>query len=117
GRVWDVIAAARYLHGKYGGDVGVYVLGEGSAGVLAAYAALLESEIAGVVLDRPMLSHMNAEAPRFLNVLRVCDIPDVLGMLAPRALTVYGSRHKALEKVADIYAAVGASENFTRSGN
>ncbi|MHC4509255.1 MAG: alpha/beta hydrolase family protein, partial [Planctomycetota bacterium] len=45
GRVWDVIAAARYLHGKYDADVPVYVLGEGSAGVLAAYAALWEPEI------------------------------------------------------------------------
>jgi dienelactone hydrolase len=117
GRVWDVIAAARYLHGKYDADVPVYVLGEGSAGVLAAYAALWEPEIAGVILNRPMLSHMNAEAPQLLNVLRVCDIPDVLGMLAPRALTVHRSRHKALEKVAEIYTAAGASKNFTRSGN
>jgi dienelactone hydrolase len=114
GRVWDVIASARYLHDKYGGRAAVHVLGEGSAGVLAVYAALWEPQIAGVILNRPMLSHMNAEAPQFLNVLRVCDVPDAIGMLAPRPVTVYGGGEDALEKVTEIYAAAGASKNFVK---
>jgi dienelactone hydrolase len=112
GRVWDIIAAARYLHGKYDGDARICVLGEGAAGVLAAYAALWEPEIAGVILKEPPLSHMDAGAPAFLNVLRVCDVPDVLGMLAPRQLTVYGGRSESLAKVAGIYAAAEASGKF-----
>jgi dienelactone hydrolase len=112
GRVWDIIAAARYLQGKYNEHIGVYVLGEGTAGVLAAYAALWEPQIAGVLLNKPPLSHMNAKAPQFLNVLRVCDVPDVLGMLAPRALTIYGNHSEQLRKVAEIYAAAGASTKF-----
>lgn len=112
GRVWDIIATSRYLHGKYNGDIPVYVLGEGAAGVLAAYAALWEPEIAGVILNRPSLSHMNAEAPQFLNALRVCDVPDVLGMLAPRALTIYIDRRDVLGKVAQIYTTAVASKNF-----
>ena len=114
GRVWDVIAAARYLQGKYNEDIGVYVLGEGGAGVLAAYAALWEPEIAGVLLNKPPLSHMDAEAPQFLNVLRVCDVADVLGMLAPRALTIYGNHSRLLRKVAEIYAVAGASTKFVQ---
>jgi len=113
GRVWDIIAAARYLHGKYN-NIPVYVLGEGAAGVLAAYAALWEPEIAGVILNKPPLSHMDVESPQFLNVLRVCDVPDVLGMLAPRALTIYGNRSDMLEKVAKIYSAAGASTSFVQ---
>jgi hypothetical protein len=112
GRVWDIIAAARYLHDKYDGKVPVYVLGEGAAGVLAAYAALWEPDIAGVILNRPPLTHMDNNAPQFLNVLRVCDIPDVLGMLAPRSLTVYSKPNEELKKVAEVYTAAGASENF-----
>ena len=115
GRVWDVIACARYLHDKYGGRIPVYLVGEGSAGVLAVYAALWEPQIAGVILNKPPLSHMNTEAPQFLNVLRVCDVPDVLGMLAPRPVTVYGDGGDALEKVAEIFAAAGASKNFVRN--
>jgi len=114
GRVWDIIATARYLHGKYNSNIPVYVLGEGAAGVLAAYAALWEPEIAGVILNKPPLSHMDIESPQFLNVLRVCDVPDVLGMLAPRALTIYSNRSDMLEKVVKIYSAAGASTNFVQ---
>jgi hypothetical protein len=112
GRVWDVIATARYLRGKYNESVPLYLLGEGGSGVLAAYAALWEPDITGVILNKPPLSHMSGEAPQFLNVLRVCDIPDVLGMLAPRALTIYGNQSELPRKVAQIYAAAGASTNF-----
>ncbi len=112
GRVWDVIAAARYLHAKYDGKVPVYTTGEGAAGVLAAYAALWEPEIAGVMLDKPPLTHMADDAPPLLNVLRVCDVPEVLGMLAPRPLTVYGTSRKELDKVAAIYASAGDPKNL-----
>jgi len=112
GRVWDIAAAAQYLHAKYGGKIHVYVLGEGSAGVLAAYAALWEPRIDGVILNKPPLGHMEADAPALLNVLRVCDIPDVLGMLAPRQLTIYSDRSEQLNKVAAIYKVAGDPQKF-----
>ena len=114
GRVWDIIAAARYLHDNYDGKVPVYTLGEGAAGVLAAYAGLWEPDIAGVILNEPPLTHMDDKAPQFLNVLRVCDIPDVLGMLAPCDLTVYSKSNDELKKVTEIYTAAGASKNFVQ---
>ena len=82
--------------------------------MLAAYAALWEEDIAGVMLNAPPLSHMDPGAPQFLNVLRVCDVPDVLGMIAPRELTVHGNHADRLGKVADIYAAAEASAKFVR---
>ena len=112
GRVWDIAAAAGYLLNDHGKDVPICVSGEGIGGVLAAYAALWEPDIAEVILNRPPLSHMSADAPQFLNVLRVCDIGDVLGMIAPRKLTAYGGNSDLLKKVAEIYAAAGASAKF-----
>jgi len=114
GRVWDVIAAGRFLRGKYEGSVGVYVAGHGAAGVLAAYAALLEPDIAGVIVREPPVSHMEAGAPQFLNVLRVCDVPEVFGMLAPRRLTVCGAGGDGLERTSAIYRAAGAPGEFVR---
>ncbi len=114
GRVWDVAAVARYLYGKHGRKTPVYVLGEGPAGALAAYAALWEPEIAGAILNRPPLSHMQADAPALLNVLRVCDIPEVLGMLAPRPVVVYAAPSPSLDKTAAIYQAAGAAGKFSR---
>jgi hypothetical protein len=110
GRVWDVVAAARSLHDK---GIPVYVAGEGPAAVLAAYAALWEPDIAGVIAVNPSVSHMDAHAPQFLNVLRVCDIPDTFGMLAPRPLTLLDCEGDALGKISQIYAAAGASEKLT----
>jgi hypothetical protein len=112
GRVWDVIAAARYLRAKHGGKVPVHLVGQRAAGVLAAYAALWESEIAGVMLNKPPLTHMDDGAPQLLNVLRVCDIPDVLGMLAPRRLTVCSAGRELLDKVSAIFAAAGGTKNL-----
>jgi dienelactone hydrolase len=111
GRVWDIIAAARSLHAKYS-DVPLYVAGIGPGAVLAAYAAVLEPDIAGVWAGNPPSSHMDAKAPQFLNALRVCDVPEVFGMLAPRPLTVLGLAAAAQAKVTQIYAAAGASDKL-----
>jgi hypothetical protein len=115
GRVWDVIATARSLSDFYGGKL--VVVGEGSSAVLAAYAALWEPDISEVILRQPPLTHTDATAPQFLNVLRVCDVPDVLGMLAPRPLTVVTPNAAALEKTAAIYRAAGATDKFVVQAN
>ena len=72
-------------------------------------------EIDEVLLIEPPMSHMDPRAPPILNVLRVCDIPEILGMLAPRKLWILGTDSKganALEKIKQIYEAAGAGENF-----
>jgi dienelactone hydrolase len=117
GRVWDAIAAARLVRAEAGGNVPVHVVGHGPSAVLAAYAALLEPEdIAGAILIEPPDSHQNSAAPQLLSVLRTCDVPDAVGMLAPRPLTIVGPDQAAWQKVADIYNAAGAKEQFGRKG-
>jgi len=110
GRVWDVAAAARFLQARLDPPEGVHVAGSGHGAVVAAYAALFEPAIAGAVLVEPPATHMEPTAPQFLNVLRVCDIPDVLGMLAPRELTLSVRESERFEKVRGIYAAAGAPQ-------
>jgi cephalosporin-C deacetylase-like acetyl esterase len=83
GRVLDVISVARRLKDD---GYAVHIHGEGQAAIIAAYAALLEPSIERITLRSPPMSHMDPAAPQILNALRVCDIPDVLGMLAPREL-------------------------------
>ncbi len=112
GRVWDVIAAARFVRTQHGSPLPVSVVGEGPGGILAAYAALWEPEIAGLVLRNPPQSHMDPAAPQLLNVLRVCDVQDVLGMLAPRPVTICHAQGQSWSKVAAAYAAAGHAANF-----
>jgi cephalosporin-C deacetylase-like acetyl esterase len=110
GRVRDICAVARFFKEKEGKDV--TIVGHGQAGVLAAYAALFEPVIGEVVVVNPPKSH--TEGPHFLGVLRVLDIPEALGMLAPRKLTLIDATDRAFDRVEVIYKSAGAAKQFQR---
>src|SRR5262249_13542378 len=111
GRVWDVQAAARWLHEEEEPHKRLLVAGKGNAGVIAAYPTLLESCIEELSLVEPPASHK--DGPTFLNVLRVLDVPDALGLLAPRRLTVVHGPSTGVEQVRRIFRAAGAEEKFS----
>jgi dienelactone hydrolase len=111
GRVRDVAAVARWLKQETGRSVAV--AGRGAAGLIAAYAAVLEPDIESVVAIEPPATHMDAPAPQFLNLLRVCDVPEMLGLLAPRSLTLVARDEKRWQAVAECYQATGASGRFS----
>ena len=108
GRVHDVAAAAGWLRARCRPPTRLIVLGEGAAGVIALCAALLEPGIDGVVAIRPPAGFMEPSAPAFLNVLRVCDVPDLLAMLAPRPLTLIEPGELDLAVIRDAYQAASA---------
>jgi len=54
---------------------------------------------------KPPVSHR--ESPIFLNVLRVVELPEAVGLLAPRPLRIYGSSAKAFATTAAIYQVAG----------
>jgi hypothetical protein len=102
GRLADVLAAAAHvLPTKPRGAESVKIIGRGSAGVIAAYAALLEPRLSEIVMVDPPASHRTE--PIFPNVLRVLDIPEALGLLAPRSLTIYTGQTDAFDSTASIY--------------
>jgi len=90
----------------------VKLVGKGQAGILAAYAALFEPVIKEVVIIDPPRSHK--EGPIFLNVLRVLDIPEALGLLAPTRLTLINARDPAFDRTAELYRLAGAADKLTR---
>jgi dienelactone hydrolase len=114
GRVWDVIAAAKSLAGSLNNQplLPVHVAGRGAAGIIAAYAAALSDDIAGVTIVSPPATHTDAAAPQFLNVLRVCDIPDALALIAPRPLTIIGGNASAFARTRAAFTAAGAKEQL-----
>jgi pimeloyl-ACP methyl ester carboxylesterase len=93
---------------------GVRLVGRGQAGVIAAYAALLQPQaVREVVLLDPPASHR--DGPHFLNVLRVLDIPVALGLLAPDVtLTLIGASDPAFDTTAALYTLAGAKDKLTR---
>jgi hypothetical protein len=88
------------------------VVGIGEDGVILAYAALFEPSIKEVVVIDPPKSHK--EGPHFLNVMRVLDIPEALGLLAPTPLTIIGGKDAAFDRTAEIYRLAGAADKLTR---
>jgi cephalosporin-C deacetylase-like acetyl esterase len=111
GRVRDAISAARWLQAKRGWKK-CAIAGRGQAGILAAYAALFEPAISEVTVVDPPKTHR--EGPYFLGVLRVLDIPEALGLLAPTPLMLVGARDKAFERTGAIYKLAGAAEKLKR---
>jgi hypothetical protein len=116
GRIWDVMTIAR----RHPNRRGLWrVAGEGQAGLVAAYAALYEPALAEVVAVNPPPSHQphlpgGPYGPPLLNVLRVLDVPDALGSLAPRRLTLIGAQDAAFDRTTALYRLAGASNALTR---
>lgn len=82
-----------------------------NAGIKYAYSQILLSDVTGsLVLEDPPTTHMDPAAPQFLNILRVCDVPDMLGLLAPRPLKIVTKQPDAFERTRRIYEAAGASD-------
>jgi hypothetical protein len=112
GRLLDVVAIRRHYkkEGQKLEDQTIY--GYGDAGVLAAYAVLLEPGANELILHNPPKSHL--DGPHFLGILRVLDIPEALGLLAPTPLTIIGGNDPAFDRTAEIYRLAGAADKLTR---
>jgi len=106
GRVWDAAAVARWLASPPGGTRRWRIAGAHRAGIIAAYAAVFEPSIEEVLILDPPASHR--AGPIFLNVLQVLDIPSALGLLAPRPLTIQGTKADAFEVTRNLYNLAGA---------
>ena len=106
-RLADILAVAAQVVAGPGkpGASGWSIAGRGPAGVLAAYAALLEPGLAEVVLVEPPRSLRGG--PFLLNALRVADLPETLGLLAPRPLTLCAAPSDAFDITAAIYRVAG----------
>lgn len=112
GRVWDIQAVARTLHETDSAERTIAVVGKGRAGVLGAYAALNELSISQVIAVEPPVSHR--EGPHFLGVMKVLDIPDALGLLAPKQLTLIGAKDAEFDRTVAAFKAAGHAGRVQR---
>lgn len=115
GRVRDTLAA---VHAIRAADTDgsaprpIDLTGSGGAGLVAAYAAIFSPLVDSVELDEAPPTHMAPDAPAFLNILRVADVPTLLGLLAPRRLLIRTSTPERFADTATIYAAAGAPDSL-----
>ncbi len=111
GKILDFIESVHYLRKEWKLK-DIRIGGYGRDGILAAYAALFEPSIKEVIVIDPPKSHK--EGPYFLNVMRVLDIPEALGLLAPTPLTIIGGNDPAFDRTAEIYRLAGAADKLKR---
>jgi len=89
------------------------LIGKGTAGVLGAYAALLDQRVARVILHSPTTTHR--DGPHFLNILRFTDLPETLAMLAPRCELVFLTHEiEEFGLTREVYKLYGAGDKFRR---
>jgi hypothetical protein len=106
-QVWDVRRAINWATAEVGlHPIDVSVYGRGSAGIVALYASLFEERVDHVILRDPPVSHW--DRPALLTVLRATDIPEVVGALAPRRLTVLREIPAPFTLTRQIYQVCGA---------
>ena len=109
-QVWDLRRAVAALRGTPFAKPELWLLGEGSMGVNAAYASLFESGIARVDLHNPSASHYTA--PTFLNVLKFLDTPQALSMVATRSkLRLYTAEKERWKYVTETAGRLGRPES------
>ena len=110
GRIWDVQSVARMLHEAEGNELTIGVVGQAQAGILGAYAALNETSIAEVIVVDPPASHR--AGPHLLGVLKVLDIPEALGLLAPRHLTLINAKDPAFSRTSKLFSVSGYGDRL-----
>jgi hypothetical protein len=106
GRIWDVIATRGWISSIADAPVRFRLAGKGSAGIIAAYASLLGFRDDEVVALEPPTSHR--QGPILLNIMRILDVPEALGLLAPARLTLIKARPESFVPTAQLYDRAGA---------
>ncbi len=110
-QVHDLLAGIEIMRRTdYTGPVTLY--GQGPAAVLAIYAAVLDPQVAEVILDGPPESHADPQTPEFLGILRVGDLPRNLALVHPRPITFIRSIPPAYEWTRRLYEKLGDGERF-----
>jgi len=90
----------------------VTVFGQGVTAPLAIYAAVLDPQVAEVILANPPESHADPQTPEFLGILRLGDLPQNLGLIYPRPITFIGAIPSAYEWTRQLYKTLGAGDQI-----
>jgi dienelactone hydrolase len=116
-QVWDVLRAVEWLKNAErlsAGSISVY--GKGEMGIVGLYAAILDERIDRVILHEPPATHRHG--PALLNVLRITDIPEAAGVLAPRTLIFVGEEIPyPFQPTSSVYKLYGQASQIRFAGS
>jgi hypothetical protein len=105
-QLWDILRSVDYLiEGEKLKLSLISVYGRGYMGALALYAAAFDDRIIRVILDDPPSSHW--QGPALLNILKLTDLPEVAGLVAPRQIVSLTSLPEPYRYTSSIFALYG----------
>ena len=114
-QVWDILRALDWANEEKIARSSILLYGRGDMGIVCLYAALFDERIKQVTLNEAPESHW--ESPALLNVLRVTDIAEVAGALAPRRLVSLTRLPGSFDYAKNIYKLEGASAQIVEAGS
>jgi len=115
-QLWDLLRSVDYLTQAEGLKLsGISVYGRRQMGALGLYAAAFDDRITRVIVDDPPASHW--QGPALLNILRVTDLPEAAGMVAPREIVSLGPLPAAYGYTSSIYALYGRKDRVRTAGD
>ena len=93
----------------------ISVYGRKEMGGLALHAAAIDSRISRVILDDPPASHW--QAPALLGVLRLTDLPEVAGLVAPREIVSLTPLPEAYQYTRSIFRLHGRADSIRQAAS
>ncbi|HKS37546.1 MAG TPA: acetylxylan esterase, partial [Verrucomicrobiae bacterium] len=115
-QAWDILRTIEWAANEEripAHSIAIY--GKGDMGILALYAALFDQRVSQVILNNPPGSHW--QGPALLNALRVTDIAEVAGALAPRRLTSLTKLPESFGHTRALYRLRNASNQLVESSS
>jgi cephalosporin-C deacetylase-like acetyl esterase len=113
-QVWDIMRAIDFMTANEKVDpASLSIYGKDDMGILALYAAIMDSRPGCVVLDHPPTTHW--DGPPLLNVLRVTDIPEAAALLSPHELVLLQPAGQGFDHTAALYRLAGHANQFRKA--
>ncbi|MBL8179081.1 MAG: acetylxylan esterase [Bryobacterales bacterium] len=107
-QLWDALRSVDFLLEQEKLPLNsISLYGRKAMGGLALHAAAIDPRITRVILDDPPGSHW--QGPPLLNVLRITDLAEVAGMVAPREIVSLTPLPEPFRLTSAIYKLFGAS--------
>jgi hypothetical protein len=89
----------------------VYLYGRGDSGVAALYRGLIDDRVAGVILEDAPSSHL--EGAPIIGILRAFDMPQAVGLMAPRPVALINPCHNYWAWPTRVYERLGCRERIS----
>lgn len=113
-QAWDILRSIDYLTEEAGRKpslISLYARREMT--VPAIYAAALDARIGRLILEDPPTSHW--QGPALLNVLRFTDLPEALGLVAPREIVWLTPMPAPYQITETVYRLHGSKDKMRRA--